>query len=76
MVEQQKELIQTTKFKTTTEKLNAQSKLAEYVKNQEIYTSSYNSIVNQIKSQYAATYMEKPKGHRKLIKVLILLRME
>lgn len=71
MVEQQKELIQ-----TTTEKLNAQSKLAEYVKKQEIYTSSYNSIVNQIKSQYAATYMEKPKGHRKLMKVLILLRME
>lgn len=61
LVEQQKELIQTTKFKTTTEKLNAQSKLAEYVKNQEIYTSSYNSIVNQIKSQYAASYMEKPK---------------
>ena len=61
LVEQQKELIQTTKFKTTTEKLNAQSKLAEYVKNQEIYTSSYNSIVNQIKAQYAATYMEKPK---------------
>jgi hypothetical protein len=61
LVEQQKELIQTTKFKTTTEKLNAQSKLAEYVKNQEIYTSSYSSIVNQIKSQYAATYMEKPK---------------
>ena len=61
LVEQQKELIQTTKFKTTTEKLNAQSKLSEYVKNQEIYTSSYNSIVNQIKSQYAATYMEKPK---------------
>ena len=61
LVEQQKELIQTTKFKTTTEKLNAQSKLAEYIKNQEIYTSSYNSIVNQIKSQYASTYMEKPK---------------
>ena len=61
LVEQQKELIQTTKFATTTEKLNAQSKLAEYVKNQSTYTSLYNSIVNQIKSQYAATYMEKPK---------------
>ena len=61
LVEQQKELIQTTKFATTTEKLNAQNKLAEYVKNQGTYTSLYNSIVNQIKSQYAATYMEKPK---------------
>ena len=61
LVEQQKELIQTTKFATTTEKQNAQNKLAEYVKNQGTYTSLYNSIVNQIKSQYAATYIEKPK---------------
>ena len=61
LVEQQKELIQTTKFTTTTEKQNAQNKLAEYVKNQGTYTSLYNSIVNQIKSQYAATYIEKPK---------------
>ena len=61
LVEQQKELIQTTKFTTTTEKLNAQNKLAEYVKNQGTYTSLYNSIVNQIKSQYAASYIEKPK---------------
>ena len=61
LVEQQKELIQTTKFTTTTEKQNAQNKLAEYVKNQGTYTSLYNSIINQIKSQYAATYIEKPK---------------
>lgn len=61
LVEEQKELIQTTKFATTTEKLNAQNKLAEYVKNQGTYTSLYNSIVNQIKSQYATTYIEKPK---------------
>ena len=61
LVEQQKELIQTTKFSTTTEKLNAQNKLEEYVKNQRTYTSLYNSIVNQIKSQFAATYIEKPK---------------
>ena len=61
LVEEQKELIQTTKFSTTMEKLNAQNKLAEYVKNQSTYTSLYNSIVNQIKSQYAATYIEKPK---------------
>ena len=61
LVEEQKELIQTTKFTTTTEKLNAQNKLSEYVKNQSTYTSLYNSIVNQIKSQYAATYIEKPK---------------
>ena len=61
LIEQQKELIQTTKFTTTTEKLNAQNKLAEYIKNQSTYTSLYNSIVNQIKSQYAATYIEKPK---------------
>ena len=61
LVEQQKELIQTTKFTTTAEKLNAQNKLAEYVKNQGTYTSLYNSIVNQIKAQYAATYIEKPK---------------
>lgn len=61
LIEEQKELIQTTKFSTTTEKLNAQNKLSEYIKNQSTYTSLYNSIVNQIKSQYAATYMEKPK---------------
>ena len=61
LIEQQKELIQTTKFTTTTEKLNAQNKLAEYIKNQGSYTSLYNSIVNQIKSQYASTYIEKPK---------------
>lgn len=61
LVEQQKELIQTTKFATTAEKLNAQNKLTEYVKNQSTYTSLYNSIVNQIKSQYAASYIEKPK---------------
>ena len=61
LVEEQKEIIQTTKFTTTTEKLNAQNKLAEYIKNQNTYTSLYNNIVNQIKSQYAATYIEKPK---------------
>ena len=61
LVEEQKEIIQTTKFTTTTEKLNAQNKLAEYVKNQGTYTALYNSIVNQIKAQYAATYIEKPK---------------
>ena len=61
LVEEQKELIQTTKFSTTTEKLNAQNKLAEYIKNQGTYTSLYNSIVNQIKAQYAASYIEKPK---------------
>lgn len=61
LVEEQKELIQTTKFATTAEKLNAQNKLAEYVKNQGTYTALYNSIVNQIKAQYAATYIEKPK---------------
>ena len=61
LVEQQKELIQTTKFTTTTEKLNAQNKLAEYIKNQNTYTSLYNSIVNQIKSQYATTYTSNPK---------------
>lgn len=61
LVEEQKEFIQTTKFTTTTEKLNAQNKLAEYVKNQSTYTALYNSIVNQIKAQYASTYIEKPK---------------
>ena len=61
LVEEQKELIQTTKFSTTTEKLNAQNKLTEYIKNQATYTSLYNSIVNQIKAQYAASYIEKPK---------------
>ena len=61
LLEEQKEFIQTTKFTTTTEKLNAQNKLAEYVKNQSTYTSLYSSIVNQIKAQYAATYIEKPK---------------
>ena len=61
LVEEQKEYIQTTKFASTTEKSNAQNKLAELVKNQSTYTALYSSIVNQIKSQYAATYSEKPK---------------
>ena len=61
LIEEQKELIQTTKFATTTEKTNAQNKLAEYIKNQSTYTALYNSIVNQIKAQYATTYIEKPK---------------
>ena len=61
LVEEQKELIQTTKFATTTEKLNAQNTLSDLIKNQSSYTSLYSSIVNQIKSQYAATYTEKPK---------------
>ena len=61
LIEEQKSLIQTTKFATTTEKQNAQNTLAEYVKNQGTYTSLYNNIVNQIKAQYAATYSEKPK---------------
>lgn len=61
LVEEQKELIQTSKFATTTEKQNAQNKLSEYIKNRDTYTSLYNSIINQIKSQYAATYIEKPK---------------
>ena len=60
-VEEQKEIIQTTKFATTQEKLNAQNTLSGLIKNQSSYTSLYNSIVNQIKAQYAATYMEKPK---------------
>ncbi len=61
LIEEQKTLIQTTKFATTTEKQNAQNTLSEYIKNQGTYTSLYNNIVNQIKSQYAATYIEKPK---------------
>ena len=39
LVEQQKEIIQTTKFVTTTEKLNAQSKLSKYIKNHFLYLS-------------------------------------
>ena len=61
LIEEQKGIIQTTKFTTTAEKQNAQNTLVEYIKNQDSYTSLYNNIVNQIKSQYAATYSEKPK---------------
>lgn len=61
LIEEQKELIQTTKFTTTTQKQNAQNTLADLIKNQSTFTASYNNIVNQIKSQYAATYIEKPK---------------
>ena len=61
LIEEQKSFIQTTKFTTTTEKQNAQNTLNQYIKNQGTYTSLYNNIVNQIKSQYAATYSEKPK---------------
>lgn len=60
-ISKQKELIQTTQYTSTNEKLKAQSTLNSLVESQETLTSSYNSIVNNIKSKYESGSSATPK---------------
>ena len=57
----QKELIQTTQFISTNEKLKAQTKLNSLVDSQSILTSNYNSIVNNIKARFETGTVAAPK---------------
>ena len=60
-ISKQKELIQTTKFVSTEEKLNAQKKLDSLIANQVTLSSNYTSIVNNIKSKYESSITSDPK---------------
>ena len=60
-ISKQKELIQTTQYTSTNEKLKAQSTLNSLVESQETLTSNYNSIVNNIKSKYESGSSATPK---------------
>lgn len=60
-IEKQKELIQTTQYVSTNDKLKAQTTLNTLVENQSILTSNYNSIVNSIKARYESGNMITPK---------------
>ena len=60
-IAKQKELIQTTQYVSTNDKLAAQTKLNTLVDNQSILTSNYNSIVNSIKARYESGNVAAPK---------------
>lgn len=60
-IAKQKELIQTTQYTSTNEKLKAQSTLNTLVDTQETLTANYNSIVNNIKSKYESGTVSSPK---------------
>lgn len=60
-IAKQKELIQTTQYTSTNEKLKAQSTLNTLVDTQETLTANYNSIVNNIKSKYESGMVSTPK---------------
>ena len=60
-ISKQKELIQTTQYVSTNDKLAAQSKLDTLIDNQAILTSNYNSIVNSIKARYESGNVVTPK---------------
>ena len=60
-IAKQKELIQTTQYVSTNDKLAAQTKLNTLVDNQSILTSNYNSIVNSIKARYESGNVATPK---------------
>lgn len=60
-IAKQKELIQTTQYVSTNDKLAAQTKLNTLVDNQSILTSNYNSIVNSIKTRYESGNVVTPK---------------
>ena len=60
-ISKQKELIQTTQYTSTNEKLKAQSTLNTLIDTQETLTSNYNSIVNNIKSKYESGTTSSPK---------------
>lgn len=60
-IAKQKELIQTTQYVSTNEKLKAQTTLNTLIDNQSILTSNYNSIVNNIKARYESGNVMTPK---------------
>ena len=60
-IEKQKELIQTTQYVSTNDKLKEQSKLSTLIDNQSILTSNYNSIVNSIKARVESGNVYTPK---------------
>ena len=60
-ISKQKELIQTTQYISTNDKLAAQTKLNTLVDNQSILASNYNSIVNNIKARYESGNVATPK---------------
>ena len=60
-IAKQKELIQTTQYVSTNDKLKAQTTLNTLVDNQAILTSNYNSIVNSIKARYESGNVATPK---------------
>jgi len=60
-IEKQKELIQTTQYVSTNDKLKAQTTLNTLVDNQSILASNYNSIVNSIKARYESSNTITPK---------------
>lgn len=60
-IAKQKELIQTTQYVSTNDKLKEQSKLNTLIDNQSILSSNYNSIVNNIKARYESGSVATPK---------------
>lgn len=60
-IAKQKELIQTTQYVSTNDKLKEQSKLNTLIDNQSILSSNYNSIVNNIKARYESGSVVAPK---------------
>lgn len=60
-IAKQKELIQTTQYVSTNDKLKEQSKLNTLIDNQSILSSNYNSIVNNIKARYESGSVTAPK---------------
>ena len=60
-IAKQKELIQTTQYISTNDKLKEQSKLKTLIDNQSILSSNYNSIVNNIKARYESGSVATPK---------------
>ena len=60
-IEKQKELIQTTQYVSTNDKLKAQTTLNTLIDNQSILASNYNSIVNSIKARYESGNTITPK---------------
>lgn len=60
-ITKQKEVIQTTNFVSTNEKLKAQSTLTSLTNNHNTVTKQYNSVVNSIKSKYDSGNYVEPK---------------
>lgn len=60
-IAKQKELIQTTQYISTNEKLKAQEVLDTLIANQETLNANYASIVNNIKSKYESGISAEPK---------------